>query len=258
MSNLNVEQVADPSATARSSRTNTSGRPRRRSGPSTSTAAAMTLGARNVSHRVSPALLAGRQRRLHRVAAPGHDQRRPPARDEHRHDRHARGVRRREASGGTNSYLKARYVQKTMIAIRTAAGRSRTTRWSPIATSRDRTLQAGKLFLIDLNGSEAHSTADRPDAAHPGRPRAEPGGRRPLLRRRAGRATRQRAVPGVLVGRPGRVGGAGASASTQRAVRHLPVRQHDGRNGRRYPIFDDPDDVGRAGAAAAHRAPSRR
>ena len=28
-----------------------------------------------------------------------------------------------------------------------------------IATSRDRTLQAGKLFLINLNGSEAHSTA---------------------------------------------------------------------------------------------------
>ena len=37
-----------------------------------------------------------------------------------------------------------------------------------IATSRDRTLQSGKLFKINLNGSETNSTGDRPDAAHPG------------------------------------------------------------------------------------------
>ena len=40
-----------------------------------------------------------------------------------------------------------------------------------IATSRDRTLQAGKLFLIDLNGSEAHSTAIDLTPLDPGRPR---------------------------------------------------------------------------------------
>ena len=45
--------------------------------------------------------------------------------------------------GGTNSYLKARYVQtKTM-----PDGVAGLSRWSPIGTSRDRTLQAGKLLL---------------------------------------------------------------------------------------------------------------
>ena len=38
---------------------------------------------------------ARRQRAVHRMAPPGRRQRRPPARHEHRHDRHARGLRRR-------------------------------------------------------------------------------------------------------------------------------------------------------------------
>jgi hypothetical protein len=55
--------------------------------------------------------------------------------------------------GGTNSYLKARYVQTTTMADGTVDYQL-----VSVATSRDRTLQSGKLFLIDLNGSEAKST----------------------------------------------------------------------------------------------------
>jgi hypothetical protein len=73
----------------------------------------------------------------------------------------------REAFGGeltnspsTNSYLKARPVSKTMIADPDGSGNQIANyQMVAIATSRDRTLQAGKLFLINLNGSEAHSTA---------------------------------------------------------------------------------------------------
>jgi len=73
----------------------------------------------------------------------------------------------REAFGGelsnspsTNSYLKARPVSKTMIDDPDGSGRQIANyQMVAIATSRDRTLQAGKLFLINLNGSEVHSTA---------------------------------------------------------------------------------------------------
>jgi Hydrazine synthase alpha subunit middle domain len=111
---------------------------------------AETLGPRNVSHRVAPTLLPNG-----RVVY-----------TEWRHmgnvnDGHLRMMNEdmtgmREAfggedggNGGTNSYLKARVVQTTT----TADG---TTNYQMIAigTSRDRTLQAGKLLLINLNGSE--------------------------------------------------------------------------------------------------------
>ncbi len=65
----------------------------------------------------------------------------------------------REAFGGekggeglTNSYLKARYVQ-----TKTMPDGSPDYQMIAIGTSRDRTLQAGKLLLIDLNGSELNS-----------------------------------------------------------------------------------------------------
>lgn len=106
---------------------------------------AETLGPRNVSHRVSPALLPN-GRVLY---------------TEWRHmgmvnDGHLRMMNEdmtgmREAfggedggNGGTNSYLKARVVQATDTNIQLVA----------IGTSRDRTLQAGKLLLVNLNGSE--------------------------------------------------------------------------------------------------------
>ncbi len=72
----------------------------------------------------------------------------------------------REAFGGelkggqpsTNSYLKARYVQTTEF-TQPDGQTVQNYQMVAIATSRDRTLQAGKLFLLNLNGSEANSTA---------------------------------------------------------------------------------------------------
>src|SRR5205814_3642976 len=68
-------------------------------------------------------------------------------------------TRMREAFGGegrgiTNSYLKARYVDS----YKTADGRD-TFKLVAVATSRDRTLQAGKLALIELNASEKTAVA---------------------------------------------------------------------------------------------------
>jgi hypothetical protein len=120
----------------------------------------MQLGARNVSHRVSPALLPD-----------GH-----VMYTEWRHmgmvnDGHLRMMNgdmtgMKEAfggedggKGGTNSYLKGRYVQT--ITGRTDSNGSPLpddTQVVAVATSRDRTLQSGKLFLIDLNGSEELSS----------------------------------------------------------------------------------------------------
>ena len=118
------------------------------------------LGARNVSHRVSPALLPD-----------GH-----VVYTEWRHmggtnDGHLRMINSdmtemREAFGGelkggqpsTNSYLKARYVQTTPF-TQPDGQTVQNYQMVAIATSRDRTLQAGKLFLLNLNGSEANSTA---------------------------------------------------------------------------------------------------
>jgi hypothetical protein len=140
----------------------------------------MQLGARNVSHRVSPALLPD-----------GH-----VLYTEWRHmgmvnDGHLRMMNgdmtvMKEAfggeeggNGGTNSYLKGRYVQ-------TITGRTDATTGAPlpddiqlvaVATSRDRTLQAGKLFLIDLNGSEKASHFTDMTPAIPGDRTASNAGR---------------------------------------------------------------------------------
>ncbi|MDB4981518.1 MAG: hypothetical protein JWM82_2270 [Myxococcales bacterium] len=119
------------------------------------------LGARNVSHRVSPALL-------------------PDGRvlfTEWRHlgmvnDGHLRMMNTdltgmREAfggedggNGGTNSYLKARVVQSFPTTVTSKDGTTSQVndiQLVAVSTSRDRTLQSGKLFLIDLNGTEAAS-----------------------------------------------------------------------------------------------------
>jgi hypothetical protein len=116
----------------------------------------MKLGPRNVSHRVSPTLLPD-----------GH-----VLYTEWRHlgmvnDGHLRLMNTdmtgmREAFGGelastspqTNSYLRGRYVDT----YKTATGQD-AFRLVAVATSRDRTLQSGKLFRIDLDKSEALSSA---------------------------------------------------------------------------------------------------
>jgi hypothetical protein len=116
------------------------------------------LGPRNVSHRVSPTLLPD-----------GH-----VLYTEWRHlgnvnDGHLRMMNTdmtgmREAfggedggNGGTNSYLKARYVQTLPQLDKNGQpdpSVPANQQLVAIATSRDRTLQSGKLFLIDLNGTE--------------------------------------------------------------------------------------------------------
>ena len=121
----------------------------------------MTMGARNVSHRVSPALLEDGQIVYTEWRHMG------MVNDGHLRMMNTDLTGMREAFGGelsnspsTNSYLKARPVAKTMIADPDGSGNQIANyQMVAIATSRDRTLQAGKLFLINLNGSEAHSTA---------------------------------------------------------------------------------------------------
>ncbi|HVR61960.1 MAG TPA: hypothetical protein VMU50_08680 [Polyangia bacterium] len=114
----------------------------------------VTLGARNVSHRVSPMLLPNGRVVYTEWRHMG------PVNDGHLRMMDADMTNMREAfggeqggEGGTNSYLKARYVQSSMLADGTVDYQL-----IAVATSRDRTLQAGKLFLIDLNGTEAKST----------------------------------------------------------------------------------------------------
>jgi len=120
----------------------------------------ITFGPRNVSHRVSPALLPD-----------GHVLYTEWMHMGEVNEGHLRMVNTdmtgmREAFGdelaagnaSTNSYLKARYVQ-TKTFNDPAAGPINDYQLIAIGTSRDRTLQSGKLLLIDLNGSEANSTA---------------------------------------------------------------------------------------------------
>jgi len=113
---------------------------------------ALTLGPRNVSHRVSPALLPdGRVLYTEWLHLGG-------VNDGHLRLMNSDMTGQREAFGGegdgiTNSYLKGRYV-----ATRTTADGKTDYRIVTIGTSRDRTLQSGKLLLVDLNASERTAT----------------------------------------------------------------------------------------------------
>jgi hypothetical protein len=160
MTNLNVETVADPSSTSLQFSDEYERATTAQVGTINIDGSNMTLGARNVSHRVSPAML-------------------PDGQIVYTEWRHMGGVNdghlrmmntdltgMREAFGGelnaqpsTNSYLKARFVSKTMINNPEGTGLIANYQMVAVATSRDRTLQSGKLFLIDLNGSEVRSTA---------------------------------------------------------------------------------------------------
>jgi hypothetical protein len=112
-----------------------------------------TLGPRNVSHRVAPALLPNGRVVFTEWRHMG------PVNDGHLRMMNEDMTGQREAFGGeqggeglTNSYLKARFVQ-----TKTMADGSPDYQMIAIGTSRDRTLQAGKLLLLDFNGSEALS-----------------------------------------------------------------------------------------------------
>ena len=161
MSNLNVEQVADPNAQSAQLADEYERQTTAQAGTINLDGSGLTMGARNVSHRVSPTLLEDGQIVYTEWRHMG------GVNDGHLRMMNTDLTGMREAFGGelnnqpsTNSYLKARPVSKTMITDPDGSGNKIANyQMVAIATSRDRTLQAGKLFLINLNGSEAHSTA---------------------------------------------------------------------------------------------------
>jgi hypothetical protein len=159
MSNMDVEAALDPTTTSQQFKDEYERAVTAQVGTMSLAGTNQEFGARNVSHRVSPALLPD-----------GH-----VAYTEWRHmggtnDGHLRMMNTdmtgmKEAFGGelqnspsTNSYLKARYVQTTQY-TQPDGQIVPNYQMVTIATSRDRTLQAGKLFLVNLNGSEANSNA---------------------------------------------------------------------------------------------------
>jgi hypothetical protein len=121
----------------------------------------MVLGPRNVSHRVSPALLPNGQVLYTEWMHMG------PVNTGHLRQMNTDMTGMKEAFGdelqagnaSANSYLKARYVSTKTYDKDQAAGTLPDYQVVAIATSRDRTLQAGQLMLIDLNGSEANSAS---------------------------------------------------------------------------------------------------
>jgi hypothetical protein len=161
MSNLNVEQVADPNAQSAQFADEYERQTTAQAGTINLDGSGLTMGARNVSHRVSPTLLEDGQIVYTEWRHMG------GVNDGHLRMMNTDLTGMREAFGGelngqpsTNSYLKARFVQKTMIDDPDGSGNQIANyEMVAIATSRDRTLQSGKLFKINLNGSEAHSTA---------------------------------------------------------------------------------------------------
>jgi hypothetical protein len=161
MSNLNVEQVADPNSTSQQFADEYERQTTAQAGTINLDGSGLVMGARNVSHRVSPALLEDGQIVMTEWRHMG------MVNDGHLRLMNTDLTGMREAFGGelngqpsTNSYLKARFVSKTMIADPDGSGTQVADyELVAIATSRDRTLQAGKLFKINLRGSETHSTA---------------------------------------------------------------------------------------------------
>jgi hypothetical protein len=120
----------------------------------------LTLGPRNVSHRVSPALLPDGHvlytEWMH--MGPVNEGHLRMVNNDMTGMREAFGDELKTGNASTNSYLKARYVQ-TKTFMDPAAGAIPDYQVIAIGTSRDRTLQSGKLLLIDLNGSEANSSS---------------------------------------------------------------------------------------------------
>ncbi len=116
----------------------------------------MQLGARNVSHRVAPTLLPDGHILYTEWMHLG------DVNEGHLRLMNADMTGMKEAFGNelpatsvqTNSYLRARYVDSHPNPDGTMAYRA-----VAVGTSRDRTLQAGKLLLIDLAKSEATSSA---------------------------------------------------------------------------------------------------
>jgi hydrazine synthase alpha subunit-like protein len=161
MTNMNVEVALDANSTSQQFTDEYERQTTAQVGTINVDGTGEVLGARNVSHRVSPALLPDGQIVYTEWRHMG------MVNDGHLRMMNTDLTGMREAFGGelraspsTNSYLKARFVEKTMITDPDGSGKQ-IANYSmvAIATSRDRTLQSGKLFLINLNGSETNSTA---------------------------------------------------------------------------------------------------
>src|SRR5437764_1727035 len=124
----------------------------------------LTLGPRNVSHRVSPALLPDGHvlytEWMHMGGVnTGHLR---MMNTDMTGMKEAFGDELAGGNASANSYLKARYVSSTPTMLSLPDGTQTSVmnyQVIAIATSRDRTLQAGELMLVDLNGSEATSVS---------------------------------------------------------------------------------------------------
>ncbi len=124
----------------------------------------LTLGPRNVSHRVSPALLPDGHvlytEWMHMGEVnTGHLR---MMNTDMTGMKEAFGDELATGNASANSYLKARHVSSktTMVPLPDGTSTSVTDyQVIAIATSRDRTLQSGQLMLVDLNGSEATSAS---------------------------------------------------------------------------------------------------
>jgi len=124
----------------------------------------LTLGPRNVSHRVSPALLPDGHvlytEWMHMGDVnTGHLR---MMNTDMTGMKEAFGDELAAGNASANSYLKARYVSSKDVSVPLPDGTMTTVKnyqVIAIATSRDRTLQSGQLMLVDLNGSEATSAS---------------------------------------------------------------------------------------------------
>jgi hypothetical protein len=191
------------------------------------------LGPRNVSHRVSPALMPDGSLLYTEWRHLG------DVNDGHLRFMNTDMTGMREAFGGegkgvTNSYLKARWVDTR----KSASGRD-TFRVVTVGTSRDRTLQAGKLLLVDLNVAER--AAEVTDLT-----RQVPGDRIPSYN---GIGRYYDAEP---IGDPqemkflvswadGPVESELLSVGKTNPDFGVFLFQYDGKNGRRYPLLNDPN-----------------
>ncbi|HEY0714190.1 MAG TPA: hypothetical protein VGF45_16025, partial [Polyangia bacterium] len=140
-----------------------------------------------------------------------------------------------EGPGTSNSYLKARHVDTT----KGASGRN-THRIVTVATSRERTLQSGKLLLIDLNDTEKLAkVTDLTRQVPADRQPSDQGiGRyydaEPLGDPKA-------AKPHFLVSwADGPVESELLAMAATKPNFGLYVFEWDGKDGRRYPLYDDP------------------
>lgn len=128
-----------------------------------------SLGPRNVSHRVSPALLPDGNILYTQWEHLGNIN----EGDLRIMNQDLTGMREAFGTEGglTNSYLKARYIETYQVSPNKTSFRV-----VAVATSRDRTLQSGKLILVSLSDSEANASAvDLTPLVPGGRELSQPG-----------------------------------------------------------------------------------